>query len=80
MAKRKARGPRPHSFRNKLLDKDGNDIFAGAFTYLARAMNGGETAPSTGTFSPGCSTMPLAASCHWIASRVNQANLLYKKS
>ena len=26
-----------------LLDKDGNDIFAGAFTYLARAMNGGET-------------------------------------
>lgn len=29
-----------------LLDKDGNDIFAGAFTYLARAMNGGETAES----------------------------------
>ncbi len=26
-----------------LLDQDGNDIFAGAFTYLARAMNGGET-------------------------------------
>jgi hypothetical protein len=26
-----------------LLDKDGNDIFVGAFTYLARAMNGGET-------------------------------------
>jgi|TARA_A100001518_G_scaffold2731_1_gene2696 hypothetical protein len=26
-----------------LLDKDGNDIFSGAFTYLARAMNGGET-------------------------------------
>ena len=26
-----------------LLDKDGNDIFAGAFTYLARAMNSGET-------------------------------------
>ena len=26
-----------------LLDKGGNDIFAGAFTYLARAMNGGET-------------------------------------
>ena len=26
-----------------LLDKDGNDIFAGAFTYLAQAMNGGET-------------------------------------
>ena len=26
-----------------LLDKDGNDIFAGAFTYLAKAMNGGET-------------------------------------
>ncbi len=26
-----------------LLDKDGNDIFAGAFTYLARVMNGGET-------------------------------------
>ena len=26
-----------------LLDKDGNDIFAEAFTYLARAMNGGET-------------------------------------
>ena len=29
-----------------LLDKDGNDIFAGAFTYLARAMNDGETAES----------------------------------
>jgi superfamily II DNA or RNA helicase len=29
-----------------LLDKDGNDIFAGAFTCLARAMNGGETAES----------------------------------
>jgi hypothetical protein len=27
-----------------LLDKDGNDIFAGAFTYLARVMNGGESA------------------------------------
>ncbi|GAU09095.1 DEAD/DEAH box helicase family protein [Desulfoplanes formicivorans] len=27
-----------------LLDKEGNDIFAGAFTYLGRAMNGGETA------------------------------------
>ncbi|KAB2929558.1 MAG: DEAD/DEAH box helicase [Leptonema illini] len=26
-----------------LMDNDGNDIFAGAFTYLARAMNGGET-------------------------------------
>jgi superfamily II DNA or RNA helicase len=26
-----------------LLDKGGNDIFAGAFTYLARAMNDGET-------------------------------------
>ena len=26
-----------------LLDKDGNDIFAGAFTYLVRAMNGRET-------------------------------------
>lgn len=26
-----------------LLDKDGNDIFAGAFTYLAKAMNNGET-------------------------------------
>jgi len=26
-----------------LLDKEGNDIFAGAFTYLARAMNEGET-------------------------------------
>ncbi len=26
-----------------LLDQDGNDIFAGAFTYLARAMNDGET-------------------------------------
>ena len=26
-----------------LLDKDGNDIFDGAFTYLARAMNGGES-------------------------------------
>ncbi len=26
-----------------LMDKDGNDIFAGAFTYLARAMNDGET-------------------------------------
>ncbi len=26
-----------------LLDKDGNDIFAGAFSYLARAMNAGET-------------------------------------
>ncbi len=26
-----------------LLDKDGNDIFAGAFTYLSRAMNGGQT-------------------------------------
>jgi hypothetical protein len=26
-----------------LLDKDGNDIFAGAFAYLAQAMNGGET-------------------------------------
>lgn len=26
-----------------LLDKDGNDIFAGAFTYLARAMNSDET-------------------------------------
>ena len=26
-----------------LVDKDGNDIFAGAFTFLARAMNGGET-------------------------------------
>ena len=26
-----------------LLDKDGNDIFAGAFSYLAKAMNGGET-------------------------------------
>lgn len=26
-----------------LLDKDGNDIFDGAFTYLARAMNAGET-------------------------------------
>lgn len=26
-----------------LLDKDGNDIFAGAFTYLLRAMNGGES-------------------------------------
>jgi hypothetical protein len=26
-----------------LLDKDGNDIFAGAYTYLARAMNSGET-------------------------------------
>ena len=25
-----------------LLDKDGNDIFAGAFTYLAKAMNNGE--------------------------------------
>ena len=27
-----------------LLDEDGNDIFAGAFGYLARAMNGGDTA------------------------------------
>ncbi|QVL36752.1 DEAD/DEAH box helicase family protein [Aminirod propionatiphilus] len=27
-----------------LLDKEGNDIFAGAFSYLAEAMNGGETA------------------------------------
>lgn len=27
-----------------LLDQDGNDIFAGAFSYLARAMNSGETA------------------------------------
>ena len=27
-----------------LLDAAGNDIFAGAFTYLAQAMNGGETA------------------------------------
>lgn len=26
-----------------LLDKDNNDIFAGAFTYLAKAMNAGET-------------------------------------
>lgn len=26
-----------------LLDKEGNDIFAGAFTYLAKAMNKGET-------------------------------------
>ena len=26
-----------------LLDQDGNDIFAGAFTWLARAMNSGET-------------------------------------
>jgi hypothetical protein len=26
-----------------LLDKDGNDIFAGAFTYLARALNAGES-------------------------------------
>lgn len=26
-----------------LLDKDGNDIFAGAFTWLAQAMNAGET-------------------------------------
>lgn len=26
-----------------LLDKDGNDIFAGAFTYLARIMNAGES-------------------------------------
>ena len=26
-----------------LLDKDGNDIFAGAFTYLAKLMNAGET-------------------------------------
>lgn len=26
-----------------LLDKDGNDIFAGAYTYLARAMNAGES-------------------------------------
>ena len=26
-----------------LLDKDGNDIFAGAFTYLVKAMQGGET-------------------------------------
>jgi superfamily II DNA or RNA helicase len=26
-----------------LLDKDGNDIFAGSFTYLARKMNKGET-------------------------------------
>jgi superfamily II DNA or RNA helicase len=26
-----------------LLDKDGNDIFKGAFTYLARGMNAGET-------------------------------------
>ena len=26
-----------------LLDKDGNDIFSGAFTYLAKTMNGGET-------------------------------------
>lgn len=26
-----------------LLDQDGKDIFAGAFTYLARAMNGGES-------------------------------------
>ncbi|MBI5141307.1 MAG: DEAD/DEAH box helicase family protein [Nitrospirae bacterium] len=26
-----------------LLDKDGNDIFAGAFAYLARSMNAGET-------------------------------------
>lgn len=26
-----------------LLDKDGNDIFAGTFTYLAQAMNSGET-------------------------------------
>ncbi len=26
-----------------LLDKDGNDIFAGSFTYLAKAMNTGET-------------------------------------
>lgn len=26
-----------------LLDKDGNDIFAGAFTYLAQSMNGGQT-------------------------------------
>ncbi len=26
-----------------LLDKDGNDIFAGAFTYLARLLNDGET-------------------------------------
>ncbi len=26
-----------------LLDQDGNDIFAGAFTYLARVMNDGET-------------------------------------
>lgn len=26
-----------------LMDKNGNDIFAGAFAYLARAMNGGET-------------------------------------
>ncbi len=26
-----------------LLDKDGNDIFAGAFTYLARLLNKGET-------------------------------------
>ena len=26
-----------------LLDKEGNDIFAGAFTYLTRAMDGGET-------------------------------------
>lgn len=25
-----------------LLDKDGNDIFAGAFTYISRAMNAGE--------------------------------------
>jgi hypothetical protein len=29
-----------------LLDQDGNDIFAGAFTYLARAMNGGESVDS----------------------------------
>lgn len=27
-----------------LLDKDGNDIFAGSFAYLAREMNAGETA------------------------------------
>ena len=26
-----------------LLDKDGNDIFAGAFTYIAKIMNGGES-------------------------------------
>jgi hypothetical protein len=29
-----------------LLDKDGNDIFAGAFTYLAQVMNNGETVDS----------------------------------